>query len=71
MTGIIVDAIDPVTDILVSFASPGTDIVGRRADPVMDIIVSVITPTTDIATSRGPLALRYLHLNKRGRVDLD
>jgi len=54
MIGIIVDAVDPVIDVLVSAANLRIDFVGRGADLVTVIIVSMITPTTDIATSRDP-----------------
>ena len=54
MTGIIVAAVDPVTDILVNAARMRADIVGRGADLVTVIIVSMITPMTDIATSQDP-----------------
>ena len=54
MTGIIVDTVDPIPDILVSAANLRTDIVGRGADLVTIIIVSMITPTTGIATSLDP-----------------
>ena len=49
-----VDAVDPVTDIIVSAANLRIDIVGRGADLMTVIIVSMITPTTDIATSQDP-----------------
>ena len=51
---IVVDAVDPVIDILVSTANLRIDFVGRGADLVTVIIVSMITSTTDIATSRDP-----------------
>jgi len=51
MIGIVVDAVDPVIDILVSAANLRTDFVGRGAGLVT---VLMITPTTDITTSQNP-----------------
>ena len=54
MTDIIVDAVNPIADILVSAVSTGTNTVGRGADLVTVIIVSMTTPTTDNAMSQDP-----------------
>jgi len=51
MIGIVVDAVDPVIDILVSTANLRIDFVGRGADLVTVIIVSM---DSDIATSLDP-----------------
>jgi hypothetical protein len=54
MSGLVVDAVDPVIDILVSAANLRIDFVGRGAGLMTITIVSILTPTTDIATSRDP-----------------